>query len=101
MGLPDHELTPSPALEPAPIEDLEPEATGPTPAPEPEPAGIYPTPAPAPSPSCSPEGHQCAGPGWEGPTCCTSGNKCLWQNEYWSKCVPESTSSCASSGQQC
>merc|ERR1712190_230675 len=29
------------------------------------------------------------------------GNKCLYQNEYWSKCVPESTSSCSQSGQQC
>merc|ERR1711920_1026637 len=55
----------------------------------PEPAGIQPTPAPTPSPSCSPGGHQCAGPGWAGPTCCTSGNKCVYQNEYWSQCVQE------------
>lgn len=34
---------------------------------------------------------QCGGKGYTGPTCCTAGDTCNKNNEYYSQCVPEKT----------
>ena len=31
---------------------------------------------------------QCGGKGWSGATCCTSGNSCVYQNDWYSQCLP-------------
>ncbi len=31
---------------------------------------------------------QCGGIGWSGATCCTSGNTCVYQNDWYSQCLP-------------
>ncbi|KAK3896999.1 hypothetical protein C8A05DRAFT_39450 [Staphylotrichum tortipilum] len=33
---------------------------------------------------------QCGGIGWSGATCCTSGNVCVYQNDWYSQCLPSS-----------
>ncbi|KAI1110561.1 1, 4-beta cellobiohydrolase [Nemania sp. NC0429] len=40
--------------------------------------------------SCSGQWIQCGGLTWGGATCCTSGNTCVKQNDYYSQCVPNS-----------
>ncbi|KAF5015146.1 hypothetical protein F66182_13619, partial [Fusarium sp. NRRL 66182] len=36
--------------------------------------------------NCSAKWGQCAGQGWNGPTCCVSGSACTYQNPYYSQC---------------
>lgn len=40
--------------------------------------------------SCSALWGQCGGDTWTGPTCCTAGNVCTSQSEYYSQCIPSS-----------
>ncbi|KAI1174408.1 1, 4-beta cellobiohydrolase [Nemania sp. FL0916] len=40
--------------------------------------------------SCAAQWAQCGGNGWSGATCCTSGNTCVKQNDYYSQCTPGS-----------
>merc|ERR1712032_156730 len=61
----------------------------PTPAPTPVPAQT-PTPMPSPGGSCGDTWSQCGGNGWSGATCCTTGNTCRRNHEWYSQCVPGS-----------
>lgn len=85
---------PTPALTPAPIPASTP---APSPAPSPE---LTPTPAPTPTlattptPGSSQAGAwaQCGGVDYDGPTQCTLGYECEKESEWYSQCVPSSSS---------
>ncbi|CAI4212845.1 unnamed protein product [Parascedosporium putredinis] len=38
--------------------------------------------------NCQTTWGQCGGIGWSGATCCTSGNSCQKQNDWYSQCLP-------------
>uniref|UniRef100_A0A0G4HRU4 CBM1 domain-containing protein n=1 Tax=Chromera velia CCMP2878 TaxID=1169474 RepID=A0A0G4HRU4_9ALVE len=54
-----------------------------------------PTPTPAPTTTtteapaeCSGRWGQCGGQGWSGPSCCESGDTCVYSNPWYSQCLP-------------
>lgn len=79
---PDSAPVPTPDPAPAPTPD-------PAPAPTPDPA---PAPAPAPTPdppvNCASRWAQCGGNVFSGPTCCSNGDSCVEQNQWYSQCLP-------------
>ncbi|KAJ3122873.1 hypothetical protein HK098_002412, partial [Nowakowskiella sp. JEL0407] len=72
---------------------------------------VSPSPSPSPqSSNCAAAWGQCGGQGWNGPTCCVSGNTCTKSDNYYSQCKPGSSSggnnggnngSCAAKYAQC
>jgi hypothetical protein len=43
--------------------------------------------------ACSSIWGQCGGQNWAGSTCCVSGSKCVFANQWYSQCLPSSTPS--------
>lgn len=81
-------------VNPTPKPTQPPVAPQPSPVPTKAPVGS-PTPKPTPAPSkqptaggCSALYGQCAGLNWAGPTCCEAGSTCMYQNDWYSQCLP-------------
>ncbi|KAI1125849.1 1, 4-beta cellobiohydrolase [Nemania abortiva] len=47
--------------------------------------------------SCAAQWAQCGGTGWSGATCCVSGSTCVKSNDYYSQCLPGSSTTGATS----
>merc|ERR1711939_461606 len=86
----------APAPTPKPTQaPVAPASPTPKPTPVPTKAPVNPTPKPTPAPSkqptaggCSALYGQCAGLNWAGPTCCEAGSTCMYQNDWYSQCLP-------------
>jgi len=73
--------------------DCSPEpAPEPAPEPEPEPASTTAATTAAPTttaaPNCVGAWGKCGGKNWAGASCCVSGYRCNFQNEWYSQCIP-------------
>ncbi|KAI0117944.1 1, 4-beta cellobiohydrolase [Nemania sp. FL0031] len=47
--------------------------------------------------SCAAQWAQCGGTGWSGATCCATGSTCVKSNDYYSQCIPGSSTTGATS----